>query len=267
MGLCVNRTVKHDWFSDLLASKHGMLVSGHRSFAERLGIKEEAYCSIKFVSFRHKFLWLLIVEADKCFWDSIAADLKISPMFTLLNQKFQNNLHINMFSTDKADGFMFDDRIVDIEGMCEIYESLLPKSTYDAGTQKEVNKTVADNLHEFHREYLSKYCVANDIDAIQFKSDGHLLYELKRVKEDVKSWMPYLDDYSNYDRLLKISNMLKFKPYAIAYNLEQQRKVAFHYDLQPTNQYIAGTAMIADLELGVMDMTYENKYLSTNRRR
>lgn len=260
------RTIKSDWFNDLLSTKEGMFVSGHSSFSNKLGIDLfNPICAFRFVGYQGKFLWLLTIEASSIYWQDIMDFLYCSPTYYDIQEIFQNKLHVNIFS-DEKDRFMFDGNIMNNIELQNAYETHLNGVTKNAGTIKEINKTTADNLHDWHRTYLSKYCVANDFDAIQLRKNEIISYELKRVREDINTWMPYLDDYSNYSRLHSISELLGFKIYIISYQIENTDKIAIHDEIILDRNYISGKRTIGDVKIGSYEHDTEKKYTSINKR-
>ncbi|MGN7299084.1 hypothetical protein [Ferdinandcohnia sp. SAFN-114] len=267
------QTVKNDWLNDWFADNN-YFVSGHEKFSESLNLPEETKVSIRYVSLNKNFLWLLTIEADEGLWQQIQEILEDNVVFDFINSKFEKKMNILIFSPTKQDYFCYkkyNGKYVNMDGdkLKSAFNNVLPNIDQNVGTIKEVNKSVNDNFQIWTRESLSKFSVINDFDAVYLTKDKqskNQLFEFKRVKQDLSTWMPYLDDSSNYNRINTISNKLGFSNYTLVYKVEEQSKFAVHTNIVPQGSQILGLRMIYDYDNEVENYkhTSTTEYVSEN---
>lgn len=266
-------TVKTDWFTDLLAEE-GALVSGHPSFSSRLGLPDSARCAIRFMGNKEKiYVYLLTVECDKSLWNRVAAALNDGNLlFVQMLSRFFRTFPVILFDPDMENVFgMFargsTPKKYSAEELAEYFGTIDPALTMNAGSVKEINASVNDVFQSWTRRSLSRYATINDIDAMHLNMNGSksLLFELKRVKESVDTWEPYLDDWRNYATFMSVCLDLYNAHRVIAYNPEPSPKVALHWLTEATQGAIKGKRLICTpkhacaLEMG--------DYYESNRRR
>jgi hypothetical protein len=224
-------TNKKDWLSEILEVK-GFVSNDHQ---------------LKFIKLNDFYCFFMLV--DSCEYDKIM-EVVNSRLYRLLNSKiggmFVLGYENNKYKIFKGDGNMmmtFDDVTLK-----NYFENLYPSLVLNAGTEKYINKTTSDVVHDWIRKNLSKYAIINDIDALHYYKDSVVFLELKRVKQSIYTWMPYIDDYSNYASLEFFKNELGIPYQVIAYNhgnTEDEKKfVALHNNLNITKEQITGKRII-----------------------
>ena len=152
------------------------------------------------------------------------------------------------------------------EKLKEYFTKFNSRITENPGTFKAINKSINDSFQKWTRKNLSKYLVINDFDII-IKGKS-LIIELKRVKEGLNSWKPYLDDNGNYLALLNICKANKLKLLVVAYNYNIQ-DIAIHDITSITDSEIHGQFCICKLDdlanLSLNSYNF-NQYISNRRR-
>lgn len=86
--------------------------------------------------------------------------------------------------------------------------------------RKEVNQYLSSPYHDWQRQNLGRITVS-DLDLIKYRN-GKVkeIIELKRSKQSLGSWKPYVDDYPNFALLINtIVGSGKQIPFTLYYNL------------------------------------------------
>ncbi|MFJ6264137.1 hypothetical protein ACIQGW_03840 [Lysinibacillus xylanilyticus] len=267
----MKQTVKGDWLNDHLASNS--FVSGHESFRIQLNLPEGSIPSIRYINLSGKYLWLLTIEVEEEKWDIIKNEIETNAVFKFINSKFENQLNILLFSSEKVDCFSYkshNGNFVDTgsNGLKKILNNELSGINQNIGTRKLQNKSLNDNFQKWTRENLSMYSVINDFDALKLTDEEgkkSFIYELKRVQEDITTWEPYIDDTRNYQRMNNISSKLGFSNITISYNIDNSDEYAVHYNLKPTSTQISGRRIIFNIKSGY-DKSTNTQYVSVRER-
>jgi hypothetical protein len=152
--------------------------------------------------------------------------------------------------------------------LAEFFGKVNSSLTKNIGEAKEINSSVNDPFQTWTRTNLSRFATINDIDAINLNvmASKSLLFELKRVKENVSTWQPYLDDWTNYATFMAACIDTYHAHRVIAYNPEPSPQVALHWLLEATHSAIKGKRLLCTprhacaLEMG-------DYYVSDRRRR
>nr|WP_318540253.1 hypothetical protein [Terribacillus saccharophilus] len=264
----MSNTEKKDWLNDYLAAQD-YLVSGHESFRLKLGLPEDSVPAIRYINLRGKYVWILTIEIVEEKWGKIKEELVSNEIFQLINSKFEDELNILLFSSENKGKFSYSSpkgsyEDINSEGLKEILNSELNGIDQNAGTIKLKNKSINDNFQYWTRENLSKFSVINDFDALYLtnqKGKKSMILELKRVEENITTWLPYLDDLKNYERINTISRKLGFSNITLAYNKKESNAFAIHYNLKTSTKYISGERTIFNIEEGTKTKleNYESK--------
>ena len=224
-------TNKIDWLSDILEVK-GFVSNNHE---------------LGFIKLNDFYCFFMSVNSTD--YDRIM-EVVNSRLYQLLKTKIEGmyvmGYEDNQYKIFKNDGNMmmtFDDVT-----LSNFYENLYPPLVTNVGTTKYKNKTTSGSAHNWHRKNLSKYAVINDIDALHYYRDSVVFLELKRVKQSIYTWMPYVDDYSNYAALEFFKKELGIPYQVITYNQgnneDEKKFVALHNNLNITKEVIDGKRII-----------------------
>ncbi|MGE7661319.1 hypothetical protein ACQKL6_06305 [Peribacillus sp. NPDC097197] len=268
----MNQTEKNDWLNDFLAPKN--FVSSHESFRVALGLPEESFPSIRYINLSGKYLWLLTIEASEENWETIKNNLDKNQAYNLINSRFEEYLNVLLYSPEKMSCFSYKSynsnyEDTDGNGLREKLKEELKSIDVNIGTSKEENKSLNDNFQKWTRENLSMYCVINDFDAVFLtnkEGEKCIIYELKRVGEDIVTWEPYTDETRNYQRVNDISSKLGFNNFTIAYNVKSTETFAVHYNIKPQVNQITGTRIIYDVKNNQYIKTSKKSYVSKRKR-
>ncbi|WP_243095050.1 hypothetical protein [Thermus thalpophilus] len=214
-----------NWMEQLLYRKH-FLVSGTADFARHLSLPEGFLPSLRFIAWstpdEPKAVFFLVVEN---------VSLKEAPpLYEKLEKhylysyfkEFWSPFSFHLLLTlRESDPFFFFNKPYTYKQLASWFYSMAPELGRNLGTSKETNRLESqrqsDLFRTFTRLHLSRFCVANDIDAVRLQKPA-LLLELKRPKESVKNWKPYVDDCANYMYLRKIAQKVGAEFRIIAYN-------------------------------------------------
>ncbi len=216
-----------DWMEQLLDGKH-FLVSGTAGFARSFHLSEGVLPSLRFIAWSAldelKAVFFLVVEnvsPEKA--PPLYGELKRHSLYRDFKE-FWRPFHFHLLLTlreKKDDPFFFLGESKTYEQLASWFYTTAPELGQDLGTSKETNQPKSqrqsDLFRTFTRLHLSRFCIANDIDAVRLRKPA-LLLELKRPKESVKSWKPYVDDCANYMYLRKIAQKVGAEFRIIAYN-------------------------------------------------
>lgn len=226
-------TNKSDWLNDKLAEK-GLLVSSHHTFNTYLGYNNIDYdISLRFignVSMGYNYILVIIVDNLDLFKATSQVQSVILKLSTLFKKNVYTLVSTNSEDIDflvSLDGISF--QYYNSEDLKNFFTGINVQYTQNLGTIKEVNKSINDNFQKWTRSNLSKFITINDFDAISINTSTIYILELKRVEEDINTWLPYLDDYGNYkacDNIIKSLNLDLNHFRTIAYNLNNQDKIA-----------------------------------------
>lgn len=264
------KTTKSDWLNDYLAER-GSFMSGHPKLSEALGVSKETPCSFRFIrARRNSFIFVLTIETTE--EHELTAFLGKDPIKSLevFYNIFGSELNVLFYSLQD---FCLYDKIehsinsITSEELTTYIGSLNAELIKNLGDVKAINRTSNDAFQDWTRSNLSKYCVVNDIDGFYHEEGKNLKFlELKRVKERLESWRPYLDDLSNYRSLNEISNQLKGKMLVYAYRYDESQLVALHFQIDADSpDEIKGSYILASPEY-LAPPRFGTQYTSQNRR-
>jgi hypothetical protein len=227
-------TNKTDWLNDKLAKK-GLLVSSHHTFNTYLGYDNQDYdISLRFIgNISIGYNYILVIITDEL--NNFKATTQIKNTILKLSALFNKSVYTLVSANTKTDmnflvstnGVDFD--LHDSDGLKLFFTKINHNYTQDIGVTKELNKSINDNFQQWTRNNLSKFITINDFDAISIHTPSAYILELKRVEEDINTWLPYLDDYANYKACDNIIKSLKldlnhFR--TIAYNINNENEIA-----------------------------------------
>ena len=245
-------TKKHDWLNDLLASVSGMLVSGHPSFSERIGLRTDDTVVLRFVGNRRQTIALILtILSDMEEWGRTKRTIASSPNARQIIMQISTILGarvcIVLCDNDIAGAFSVSDDLesfhdADDQDLLRYFERVNIEMTQNPGTYKEINISINDSFQRWTRQYLSRYLVVNDLDALLLSKPA--IFELKRVKEDIADWRPYVDDSANYAALMLICKNAKIPLRVIAYQVDNRDLVALHQVQSATKACIEGRVVV-----------------------
>lgn len=239
-----NQTEKFDWYTKLLSEHQHILVSDDDAIQKMFGVETGGEFSLRYVgnkSMGYKVVIIAKHPDDIVFLNRYPEEVMfISRMARML---FKQRVPIITCKSELSASIAnakFGVFEVENKSVIECSADELAKKVFftldsrlvnNVGEVKELNKSINDDFQLFTRQKLSKYLVANDIDALM--TGGLLLFiELKRIDEafnDLADWMPYLDDFSNYSALHHISKTLEgSRVRVIAYPKNKSSMVAIH---------------------------------------
>ncbi|HEX8426794.1 hypothetical protein [Hymenobacter sp.] len=267
-------TTKQDWLNDALAA-NGYFVSGHASTERVLGLKGKA--EVRFAMLKDgKAVYFLTIRSPEpnyreMYWKAFETNMLgwLRSIYQPLIQLFYHDDQETFDVFFPAKGTF---KQLSFQGLADFVGKYNSSFTTKPGTKKEVNTTTNDIFHHWTRNYLSSSCVVADLDAFTFNMHQAVFYELKRVKESVRTWRPYLDDHRNYAALDKIARAHGGVAITLAYQATGDPVVAMHRHLnleQP--ECIRGQMQLLDKEVAVrhplaVDFSAISSYTSTNQR-
>jgi len=229
-----NRTIKEDWYNDLLGNTSDGFVSGHATFTQKLNLKEGEHCALRFVHREETLLIFLTIEtADAtAFSNQVLQNYQFKKLQALFGE------HLYVLAFDAADHFKMakpGSATLDAH-TSDTLEAFIagidPALVENKGTYKTINRSVNDAFQAWTRTHLTRNCVVNDLDALLIGKDAQTVCELKRVKAALTDWKPYLDDYHNYKSFFFIAKEFKLQARVIAYQANNDQAVAFHFNIQ-----------------------------------
>lgn len=231
----MQQTSKEDWLTDKLSEK-GLFVSSHSSLNKHLGFEEKNYdVSIRFIgntALGYNFLLVIIVDDINEFKNNISSNITI--FINKLSEKLNKQVYtvISMKSIEcqkflaSSNGKKFNEYNSDL--LKTFFENINQQYTKNVGTSKDINKSYNDNFQVWTRKNLSKYITINDFDAISIDTPTVYIIELKRVDEDINTWLPYLDEYANYkacESIIKDLNLDLNHFRTIGYNKKNENEI------------------------------------------
>lgn len=204
-------TVKADWFTRYLYKKDFWVggtpvIQGDRSWSS-------ATQTLRFFnSSNFEFLIVYILEFKEPFtrkndYESTMRHylerLEVYPDFTLGIWPGVNPLFSILDQIDFSLG-------LETKDVLQRFEKHDPNLVGQASHLKPLNRSFNDFFHVWARSHMKGF--QNDIDAFIKINENIHMFELKRPKESVDTWKPYLADTSNY---IQFSNMCKQKSYSL----------------------------------------------------
>ena len=270
------QTVKNDWLNDLLAN-HDYHVSGHPTFAEKLGISGEA--TLRFARLRENIIYFLAIKPVKKksvyqqeYLDAFRAgkiNLFINKFPHLIQLFYAEELSVfNLFFPSK--GYFKE---VSFDRMVDFVSHVNEDFRRAAGASKAINVSMNDAFQFWTRNFLSAYAVVNDIDAFTLAGDQPLFLELKRLStQSIIEWQPYLDDRANFASLNIIAKQQNGEAITLAYEPKNEAALAYHRYVTPTRaDYITGKSSIIQpvvraADLLAIDLRAAPSYTSTRWR-
>jgi hypothetical protein len=245
----IKKTNKNDWANNFLA-KNNIVVSSHLSNVSHLGL-ENIELVFRFIAFKNHFLFFVTLDSvDTKTIRELENGIKHKAYF---KKSFNclSGFFILLYSPEKF--LICDDfnnplfRTVDL---LNYLQSLAYGITSDVGSSKMINKSTNDFFQDWTRSNLSKKCIINDIDGLYLSPERSIIFELKKPKENISSWLPYNRDKPNYLALISLTKLLNAELRIVAYNIDrddplrEKTVVAFHYDLNLDGSGIRGKKTI-----------------------
>jgi hypothetical protein len=240
----LNITKKSDWLNDWL-SNEGFFVSDHDKFSSLLKLNDNYKISLRFFGNKYaKYHYSLIVKAAPSEWSNFFTDTT-DQFISKLEYLLKDKISIIFYSEESSDlfGVRYENKIVSCtaERLSSYFTFLNPKFTQNAGGNKRINKSLNDSFQLWTKQYLSKFISCNDIDAFSLLENKILMLELKRPKQNVQKWMPYVDDYSNYSSgiIMETNNpLIEFT--TVSYNENQSNCVGIYKINHASKEKIMG---------------------------
>lgn len=203
---------------------------------------------------------------------------KLLTLASYINKLFSIPVSIVAFSSDTPgklnERFWVRDAGVKVDGLISPaeYARLLNEMRnpldWDEPQKKDLNRSLNDHFQMWTRAYLSGQLSINDVDAlktIERKGSDNiiLICELKRPKEDVESWMPYLNDVPNFMLAKSIARSSgNAIDVTIQYNNNQEKKISVHIITHVTKERITGFRKVIAGESREEIVTNIQKYIS-----
>jgi|GEM_PF-1983239 len=267
-------TVRPDWLNDLLAT-NGAYVSGHPSFAERLGISGAV--TLRFLRLKECILYFLTIEPNQPDYQAEYLAAFDADHLNELRQKFTPLVHV-FYTEGSAEFTLFYPAkrtflTADFREMTRLTAGHHQGFGQDIGSGKGINKSINDTFQTWTRECLSKYATANDLDAFKLAGPAPVFLELKRVTQPLADWRPYLDDIANFNSLNLIAQQRGGISVTLAYQANNPTEIACHRNIRPHNRdCIAGRFQLlppAAAAASLLTVTTENDitYTSTHWRK
>lgn len=278
-------TEKQDWFNTLLAKRRA-LVSSATSFSSNLALPDRCTAELRFVRHQDRIQYLLTLNSGTVLSNRPAALQLVRSMvraskgpFEQIVGVFGETIQVLLYSNEQPNRFWVYDphtrqlSAKDSHELEELFQSLLPGVTQGPGTSKEVNKSINDAFQRWTRQHLTRRCTVNDIDALQLSGEHAfasqpIVYELKRVNENLETWKPYTDDYYNYVALYAVADDIGGQARTVAYNKTGEKAyVAVHIlsMAKSSPKKLVGTRMLIKPDDVAMP-GWGTAYESTNRR-
>jgi hypothetical protein len=253
----VQRTMKNDWLNDFLARIPGMIVSDHLSFSKMIGLSAQDNAAIRFVANRNQvFTYILTIQSNMAEWHRVKKTLTSNDGFgqllTTIRDVLKYPTPILLYDNNYSDKYSI---AADLKGFHDVddlslhsfFTNLNEGMTKDPGNVgKQINRSVNDSFQVWTRRYLSRYVVVNDFDALlirEISSQLPIVFELKRIQEDVDTWEPYIDDQANYAAILHICQTINAIFYTIAYQIDRTDLIALH-TITRADKYVIEGSMI-----------------------
>lgn len=272
-------TIKGDWLNDFLAV-NGSFVSGHASFASRLGIS--GHVTIRFImQGKHIVYFLAINPIISNYREEYLLAFKAG-YINRLREIFSPLVQVFYFE-DKEDFDLFypnkeEFRQVTSERMAYLVSTQNEGFTKDIGSKKKINRTTNDNFQKWTRKHLSGKMTAVDLDAFNISGESPVFIELKRVDEPLdgwlpndEGWLPRLNDIANFNAVNVIARLLKGTSITLAYDENSDKEIAYHRDITHTNwTFINGRLKIISPYLianDLLNIKMENEPLYTSFRK
>lgn len=218
---------------EIFLDERGFLVSGTKSLAQRFGLLlPDERIGLRFVA--HDF------SGSKALFFLVLEGISPDKAPQLVNAVRSNPIYVNLKGilqplyvlTSLTNGEFYLDRCVTSGELAQWFYQQEPALQNNLGTGKKTNRPESQRKSDFFRaftgRYLSRYCTSNDIDALRLaESRFHypLILELKKPKEAMDTWEPYIDDCPNYMYLKALSQKRDFEFRVIAYSPHSSEKV------------------------------------------
>ena len=274
------KTNKSDWLNDRLASEGSIIVSGHSSASSYFNLGNDLTVSVRFAGNRNVAMSAFFtIEAEETHWGAILAQLsntssncarRVAELGVMLKLEMPCIVYSN--NNDKF-AFHYKDISTVLNSrdlqhaIGQIDANLVKDCASSKAEVKEINKSTNDTFQDWGRSNLSKYLVVNDFDAIGSPdSKLKIVYELKRVQEDLITWRPYLDDSSNYASLKLLCERAGLRMRVIAYQADKLDLVAVHHIASISKESIVGSLIICPPDY-IVSHQLGISYVSNKRRK
>lgn len=269
------KTEKNDWLNEFLARKQEMLVSGHPSFSKKIGLPDSFTATFRIIGNRNIGYELYLVIETSNFTDKLpdATNLR-NQILSFFPEK--TNLEILLFLPEQEGAEItpakkfavlnqeecYDE--FDSQGLLGYFCEKNSEYSLKAGAKKTINSSTNDSFQQWTRENLSKYLSITDLDV--FDSGNRVVYELKRVKEDLRDWKPYTDDVGQYNALKNVASMMSAEFLVLAYSLKEINLVSLHQLIECRSDAINGRSQMLKVDSGFSSIEdQEYKSYTSNR--
>jgi hypothetical protein len=273
----IRYTQQDDWLYESLSANASILISGHPSLSQSLGLSVDQIVSILFVGNKREIIGYVVTikarDGTKQTIQDVKEALSGNAVIGRLGQILGSPPLIVICSEEEHDFVVSDDviafREVDDAGMRETLSKMDKRLTQNVGVMKEINKSINDKFQLWRRGNTSKYYVFHDFDAISVNPS--VIFELKRVQENLETWKPFVDDSSNYATLNLIGRSRGIPIRVIAYNIDVKERIAYHQIAYASKAGIDGSVCVCDPDFVIdpendLSILKMSTYSSTRRR-
>lgn len=268
------QTTKQDWLNDALAAA-GYFVSGHESTRAFTGVRGKAEVRFARLPGGATVFFLTIGSPEPGYRELYPAAFRAGPL-GWLRSVFQPLLQV-FYWPDEPDFDVFFPaqgrfKRLSFAELAAVVGAHDGQFTANPGTGKAINASLNDVFQAWTRAHLSARCVVNDLDAFTFALPQAVFLELKRVRESIATWLPYVDDGRNFAALDAIARARGGVAITLAYPREEAAHVAMHrYVVADGRRSVRGKRRAVPVAEAIAqpllaDFSGVETYLSTNRR-
>lgn len=218
-----------DWFKNKLFSLNKWLcISGHYSFAEKMGLTADEIVSLLFIANRDRiYTYLLTIGIDLEREDEVKGILRLGGEYhyayeikARIEKIFGGEVHIILFAKDNDEReneyFSVSENFkeykdLNSEGLIDYFRDIDGRIVHQPGTITAVNEQVLDAFHVWSREHLGQYIckgVINvfDLEDIADDNDREKLQPTiiklrrfdRRDQYELENFKPYMRESSNF---------------------------------------------------------------------
>lgn len=263
-----------DWLKDYFFSQNKwLLISGHFSFAELLGLTENEVVSLLFIANRDRiYTYLLTIGIDLEREDEVKGILRLGgdthyayEIKARIEKIFGGEVHIIIFAkdNDERDSEYFsvsedfiNYRDLDSDGLEDYFRDIDSRMLYQPGTNRAVNKTVSDSFHIWSRMHLGRFINKQSINILDLedKADDNnreqrqpTIINLRRIDFDdlaLEVWEPYKNESSNYACHNRICETNNIRLRTLVYREDRENIAMLHDVSDPQKEVIHGRYVV-----------------------
>jgi len=253
-----------DWlknrYSQYRLTSYWWLISGHKSFSEKIGLTANEKVSLLSIANRDRiYAYLLTIGVDEGKEQEVKDILRLNQfaprIIKVLEKIFHEKVHVILFRKDNNDEDIdffsvsnrefssFTDK--NTNELKSYFRQIDNRLLLNPGTRRNINERFIDSFHWWSRIHLTRFISKNVVNIIDIKHST--IIKLRRISKDkdvLEDWEPYLNESASYASTNLICEENDIELRTLVYDKYREDIVVLHDIFDPKKEYIDGKKIL-----------------------